>query len=197
MTINYLEEKMKELENSHEDIKFVIVDDYNSEEAVIFIHLLEDYREKPNKRKMTALIKRFFRINFNYKLYLNYDKNNSCYEFDFPYVYYNQISKPCKRKEKDTLVFSKKAYQEDKEFAKIVMETSYTSKNKKEHLNKIQLYYPNYTVIPYYTFEHSQALFLEEKPSCNFDSVGDSFVAYKNRDKMEKRIEEINENIGS
>jgi len=93
---------------------------------------------------------------------------------------------------KNTLIFSKKAYNKDKKFAKDVMNTSKNVSSTEEHIVAIQNIYPDYIVEPLYTFEHT-GMCIERSRSCPFDSSSDAFCAYKKEEELEAKISKINE----
>lgn len=95
---------------------------------------------------------------------------------------------------KNTMVFSKKAYQEDKEFAKAVLETSKIAFSKRHHIMLLQKIYPSYIITELFTYEHG-CLIIEENRRCRFDSSADAFAAYKCEKQLKKRLQEINDDL--
>jgi hypothetical protein len=95
---------------------------------------------------------------------------------------------------KNTLIFSKKAYQEDKEFAKSVLETASIARNKSHHIKLLQKIYPSYIIKELFTYDHS-CLIIEENRRCQFDSSADAFAAYKCEKQLQKRLQEINDDL--
>ena len=95
---------------------------------------------------------------------------------------------------KNTMVFSKKAYQEDKEFAKSVLETAKIATSKRHHIMLLQKIYPSYIIKELFTYDHS-CLIIEENRRCRFDSSADAFAAYKCEKQLKKRLQEINDDL--
>ena len=95
---------------------------------------------------------------------------------------------------KNTLVYSRKAYHSDTEFGKNVIKTSKIARNKNHHIKLLQEIYPTYKIKPLYTYEHN-CLIIEENRRCQFDSSADAFAAYKNEKQLQKRLQEINDNL--
>lgn len=96
---------------------------------------------------------------------------------------------------KNTLVFSRKAYQEDEEFAKVVLETSKIAVSAVNHLRLIQERYPSYIVVPLFTFEHGSVLEIQTEKRCNFDSSADAFGAFKKEKDLFDKLLEINNDL--
>lgn len=91
----------------------------------------------------------------------------------------------------DVLVFSKKAYTLDKSFAQNVLNTLKNANNLTHHKELLQKYYPNYTIIELYTYEHS-GMCIERHKRCQFDSSLDGMAAFKNEEKLNKKLALIN-----
>jgi len=194
MTISTLETKLQKLSDTTEGIEIAIVDDYNSYEAAIYIDV-----DTKNLRKMTNTIKKFFKNTFDCKLQLNYDKDMKAYFFDF--YYQNYAAQETNIDLEDVLVYSMKfnkngMYEGNKNFSENIIETSSIAKNKQEHIELLENIYPDYTILPMYSFEHGAGCYsLDFEPNqtyYGFDSSEDAFVAYKNVEKMETVVREIN-----
>ena len=95
---------------------------------------------------------------------------------------------------KNTMIFSKKAYHGDKEFAKSVLETAKIATSKRHHIMLLQKIYPSYIIKELFTYEHS-CLIIEENRRCRFDSSADAFAAYKCEKQLQKRLQEINDDL--
>lgn len=95
---------------------------------------------------------------------------------------------------KNTLVYSRKAYNCDVEFLNSVENTAKIARNKNHHIKLLQEIYPTYKIKPLYTYEHN-CLIIEENRRCQFDSSADAFAAYKNEKQLQKRLQEINDNL--
>lgn len=93
-----------------------------------------------------------------------------------------------------TLIYSRKAYQQDKRFAEVVLDTYKLANSKEHHIELIQKRYPKHKVKPLYTYEHS-GLIIEDFKRCRFDSSEDAFAVYLNEDKLNKKLQTINENL--
>ena len=93
-----------------------------------------------------------------------------------------------------TLIYSRKAYNKDKEFAKIVESTALEASSQEHHTELIQEYYPNLIVTPYYTYEHG-GMIIESFMRCDFDSSVDAFVATDDEKELKERLLTINEDL--
>jgi hypothetical protein len=94
----------------------------------------------------------------------------------------------------NTLIYSRTAYSGDKEF-KTAVEKTYNNPNVtsiETHIELLQEIYPSYTIIPIYTFKHSNVIRIEKSITCIFDSALNGFAAYKSELQLDKKIEEIN-----
>jgi hypothetical protein len=92
---------------------------------------------------------------------------------------------------KNTLIYSRKAYNKDTKFAEIVETTALQARNQEEHADLIQEYYPKHTIEILYTYEHG-GMAIERTRSCKWDSSADAFGAYKKEDQLIKEIKKIN-----
>ncbi len=97
-------------------------------------------------------------------------------------------------RQKNTLIYSRKAYNLDANWARDVEATQHTANNLEDHIEKLEELYPDYTVEVLYTYEHS-GMALERSPSCKYDSSLDGMVAYKKEDQLIERIREINDEL--
>lgn len=95
---------------------------------------------------------------------------------------------------KNTMIYSRKAYRDDTKFAKIVEETAKDAKNLDHHIKLVQKYFPNYTVIELYTYEHT-GMCIEKFRRCRWDSSLDGMAAYKNEKQLDKKLDEINKTL--
>jgi len=95
-----------------------------------------------------------------------------------------------------TLIYSRKAYQEDKKFAKIVEGTSMEANSLKEHMQLIQEEYKDFVIIQLWTFEHG-GMSIDTFQRCPWDSSADAFGAYTKNAYTEllDRLEKINEDL--
>jgi hypothetical protein len=99
----------------------------------------------------------------------------------------------------DVMVFSRKLrnnglYKGNETFAKEVLRTANIARSKEDHIELLKNRFPNYIIVPLWTYEHS-SFCLELSPSCQFDSSADAFAAYKNKNKFDKEFKKINEEI--
>ena len=97
----------------------------------------------------------------------------------------------------NTLIYSRSAYSGDKEF-KAAVEKTYNNPKAtsiETHLELLQEIYPSYTIIPIYTFQHSNVIKIEKSRRCIFDSSLNGFAAYKSEKSLDKKIDEININL--
>lgn len=99
-------------------------------------------------------------------------------------------------REKNTLVFSRKAYQEDEKFAQAVLNTAKIANSKEHHIELLQELYPNYIIEPLWTYEHS-GMIIDRFCRCRWDSSADAFCAYKNEEQLEEKLKCINESLNS
>jgi hypothetical protein len=95
---------------------------------------------------------------------------------------------------KNTLIYSRKAYHADEEFARSVLETSKIATSKRHHIALLHQRYPSYIIKELFTYEHS-CLIIEENRRCQFDSSADAFAAYKCEKQLHKRLQEINDDL--
>jgi hypothetical protein len=95
---------------------------------------------------------------------------------------------------KNTLIYSRKAYRQDSEFAKNVELTSKESHSLEHHKELLQELYPTYTITELYTYEHS-GMCIEKFRRCHFDSSLDGMAAFKNEKDLDKKISLINEEL--
>ncbi|MBT5492634.1 hypothetical protein HOK00_10570 [bacterium] len=95
---------------------------------------------------------------------------------------------------KNTLIYSRKAYNKDTKFAEIVETTALQARSQEEHADLIQEYYPKHTIEVLYTYEHG-CMAIERTMSCRWDSSADAFAAYKKEDQLIKAIEDINKTL--
>ena len=178
---------------NQEDLKEVIVDDWDSYSMDIL------FRTKPNlnrKEKMAVVssVKKFFKTTFGYKLTLRFDDDYQGYWVEFPYAEYS-VKEPEDNDFEDTLIFSKKAYQDDKKFAEIVLETANQARSKEHHMELIEKRLPNgYTIEPLWTYEHG-SMRIDRFQRCVWDSSADAFCAYKDEAKLEAKLEAINDGL--
>ena len=98
---------------------------------------------------------------------------------------------------KNVLIFSRKAYREDKRFAQVVLETAEEARNLEDHMDLIGEEFPDYDIVQLFTYEHS-GMRIEESKSCPWDSSADAFAAVKKgiKDpdkKLTKSISKIND----
>jgi len=76
-----------------------------------------------------------------------------------------------------TLVYSRKAYTDDTEFAELVESTAHQANSQEHHIKLIKAELPDDMVVtPYYTYEHD-GMVIELLQRCQFDSSADAFVA--------------------
>jgi len=81
-----------------------------------------------------------------------------------------------------TLVYSRKAYTEDTEFAELVESTANQANSQEHHIELIEAKLPDDMVVtPYYTYEHG-GMMIEPYQRCQFDSSADAFVATNDTD---------------
>lgn len=95
---------------------------------------------------------------------------------------------------KNTLVYSRKAYREDREFAKNVEATSQEARSLEHHKELLQKLYPSYTIIELYTYEHS-GMCIEKFRRCRWDSSLDGMAAFKNEKALDSYLDKINDTL--
>ncbi len=93
-----------------------------------------------------------------------------------------------------THIYSRKAYQNDKKFAKIVEETSREANNLEHHMELIQEYYPKLVVIQLWTYEHG-GMSIDKFKRCQFDSSADAFAATDNPNALNRKLSKINKEL--
>jgi hypothetical protein len=191
MEISQLKSKLEMLEMSHPDIASAYPDDWNDWEASIMIRL----EDNAKKRSLAFHIKKFFKDNFNATLSLKFNNDYDGYFFDFYYGDYD-IVVPKIDNAPDAMIYSKKMenfgiYTGDKDFKDAVLRTFENANSQEHHVELLEAIYPDYTIIPLWTFEHG-GVCLEYSPSCSFDSSSDAFGAYKNEDTFDNLFSSIN-----
>ena len=90
-----------------------------------------------------------------------------------------------------THIFSNKAYNEDEEFAQIVLDTLPEANNLEHHMELIGEHYTDLTVVQLWTYEHS-GMSIDEYQRCSFDSSSDAFAVTDNPEELTNRLDEIN-----
>lgn len=93
-----------------------------------------------------------------------------------------------------TYLYSRKAYQEDMEFAEIVESTAEEANSLTHHIQLIQEHYPNLTVVQLWTFEHS-GMSIDTFKRCQWDSSADAFAVTDNMEELEERLAIINKDL--
>jgi len=93
-----------------------------------------------------------------------------------------------------TLIYSRKAYTEDEEFADIVEDTASQANNLAHHKDLIQDEYPKLKVVQLWTYEHS-GISIDTFRRCQWDSSADAFAVTDNWDELEAELARINEGL--
>lgn len=93
-----------------------------------------------------------------------------------------------------TLIYSRKGYDQDEEFAEIVLGTAAQADNLEHHMELIQEEYPDLQVVQLWTYEHS-GMSIDTYRRCRFDSSSDAFGCYSDRTEFEKKLEDINSTL--
>lgn len=93
-----------------------------------------------------------------------------------------------------TLIYSRKAYHDDAEFASIVESTAMEANNLEHHIELINKYYPELTTVQLWTYEHS-GMRIETFQRCSWDSSADAFAATDDHDELQTKLAEINEEL--
>ena len=93
-----------------------------------------------------------------------------------------------------TLIYSRKAYQGDTEFAEVVEATANQADSQAHHTELISEHYPDLEVIPYYTYEHG-GMMIEPTRRCQWDSSADAFVATNDHDELADYLNAINTDL--
>ena len=93
-----------------------------------------------------------------------------------------------------THVYSRKAYQEDEAFAQVVESTANLANNKEHHIELIQEEYPDLTIVPLWTYEHS-GMSIDTFQRCSFDSSADAFGATSDLTELDEVLSTINEEL--
>ena len=94
----------------------------------------------------------------------------------------------------ETLIYSRSAYNKNKEFAEVVERTQFMATSLENHIELIQEEYPDFTVCELYTYNHSGSV-IERSPSCEWDSSLDGMCAYKSEEDLDDTISEINSEL--
>ena len=94
----------------------------------------------------------------------------------------------------ETLIYSRSAYNGDKEFAEVVERTQSIATSLENHIELVKEEYPSFTVCELYTYNHSGSA-IERSPSCEWDSSLDAFCAYKSEEDLDDKISEINSDL--
>jgi len=79
---------------------------------------------------------------------------------------------------KNVLIFSRKAFREDKRFAEVVLETAREARNLEHHMDMIGDEFPDYNIVQLFTYEHG-SMRIEDFRRCPWDSSADAFAAVK------------------
>ena len=96
---------------------------------------------------------------------------------------------------KDTMIYTKKAYNQDKQFGIDVMDTMMEASSMERHLKLMEDLYPDHTIEMLWTHEHGGPYVIERSPSCRFDSSMDGMCAYKDEADLDEYILYINDEL--
>ncbi len=98
----------------------------------------------------------------------------------------------------NTLIYVRKNYvghnASEKQFQRDVEDTQEYAYSVENHIEKLQAIYPDYTIIPLYTYEHGEKC-IETYKRCQWDSSLNGMAAFKNREDLDKKLIEINKKI--
>lgn len=97
------------------------------------------------------------------------------------------------------LIYSQKAYHEDKKFGMDVEKTAKKANSPEEHMELLKKIYPKYNIIQLFTFSHS-GMCIEKTRRAGYygmDSSADAFAAYKKEEDLDEKIAEINRDLDS
>ena len=93
-----------------------------------------------------------------------------------------------------TYIYSRKAYNEDEEFADIVESTASEANNLEHHMELIGNEYPDMYVVQLWTYEHS-GMSIDTYRRCSWDSSADAFAVTDDIDELHEILNEINEEL--
>ena len=93
-----------------------------------------------------------------------------------------------------TYIYSRKAYQEDEEFADIVESTANEASNLLHHMELIQEHYPELQVVQLWTYEHS-GMSIDTFKRCQWDSSADAFAVTDDMNELEQQLDQINKDL--
>ena len=93
-----------------------------------------------------------------------------------------------------THIYSRKAYQDDEEFADIVESTASEANNLLHHMELIQEQYPDLQVVQLWTYEHS-GMSIDTFKRCQWDSSADAFAVTDDMNELEQQLDQINEDL--
>ena len=98
----------------------------------------------------------------------------------------------------NTLIYVRNVYvgstQSEKKFKRDVEDTQEYAHNLEDHIKKIKSLYPNYNVIPLYTYRHSGTC-IEKFERCKWDSSLNGLAIFKNEKDLDKKLELINNKL--
>lgn len=93
-----------------------------------------------------------------------------------------------------TLIYSRKAYNEDAQFAEVVEATANEANNLEHHMDLIQEEYPDLQIIQLWTYEHS-GMSIDTFKRCTWDSSSDAFAATDDMNELEIILTAINKEL--
>ena len=93
-----------------------------------------------------------------------------------------------------THIYSRKAYNNDKDFADVVESTASEANSLTHHMELIQEHYPDLQIVQLWTYEHS-GMSIDTFKRCQWDSSADAFAVTDNMDELEQQLNQINEDI--
>ena len=93
-----------------------------------------------------------------------------------------------------TYIYSRKAYQDDEEFADIIESTASEANSLAHHMELIQEQYPDLQVVQLWTYEHSD-MSIDTFKRCQWDSSADAFAVTDDMNELEQQLDQINEDL--
>jgi len=94
----------------------------------------------------------------------------------------------------NTMIYSRKAYHEDRKLKEIVEETEKIATSLENHKELIKEHFPNYQIMELYTYEHT-GMCIEKFKRCEWDSSLDGMSVFKKETDLDEKLEIINKNL--
>jgi len=206
MTIETFENEVQPVLKNIEGISSVTLDDYNSEELVLFMEI----EKNANLKKLTPTIKRALKEKgFAETLIADWtspsakdqwgNRNSYYYEMDLVYAYADIPKIEAKEDAKEVMVFAKdyEGFSQDSDTLKDLFTTSFDNQSfsdMDEHIAYIDNKLEGYTVNPLFVYRHSGEHF-EASKSCRWDSsfIGAVAILDKSDETVGTVIDSLND----